>query len=103
MQESDVALQTMFDQYNEIASKTKFPNVNIYDGFAEDYSEYEFERTAVSNVMRQYLAPLQAGLVDDVDAAVAEFRQKVTEAGLETCREGFTEQWVAYCEEYNYQ
>lgn len=43
------------------------------------------------------------GLVDDVDAAVAEFRQKVTDAGLDVCREGFKEQWQAYCEEYNYQ
>lgn len=102
-QESDVALQAMFDKYNEIAQKTKFPNVNIYGGFTEDYTDYEFERTAVSNVMRQYLAPIQAGLVDDVDAAVAEFRQKVTDAGLQACRDGFIEQWTAYCEEYGYQ
>ena len=102
-QESDVALQAMFDKYNEIGAKSKFPNVNIYGGFTEDYSEYEFQRTAVSNVMRQYLAPIQAGLVNDVDAAVAEFRQKVTEAGLQDCRDGFTEQWTDYCREYGYQ
>ena len=53
--------------------------------------------------MRQYLAPLQAGLVDDVDAAVEEFRTKVTEAGLEKVREGFTSQWTAYCDEYGYK
>ena len=102
-QASDVDLQAMFDKYNEIAQKTKFPNVNIYGGFTEDYTEYEFQRTAVSNVMRQYLAPLQAGLVEDVDKAVEEFRQKVTEAGLQECRDGFTEQWADYCEEYGYQ
>ena len=61
------------------------------------------ERAAVSAVLRQYLAPLQAGLVDDVDAAVAEFRTKVTDAGLDVCREGFQEQWADYCAEYNYQ
>lgn len=93
----------MFDKYNEIASKTKFPNVNIYGGFTEDYSEYEFERTAVSNVMRQYLTPLQAGLVENVDTAVATFRAKVEKAGLQVCRDGFIEQWLAYCEEYGYQ
>lgn len=102
-QESDVDLQAMFDKYNEIAQKTKFPNVNIYGGFTEDYTDYEFERTAVSNVMRQYLAPIQAGLVDDVDAAIAEFRDKVKEAGLDACREGFTEQWLDYCAEYHYE
>lgn len=101
--QTDVALQEMFDKYAELGAKTKFPNTNIWDGFTEDYSEYDAERAAVATVMRQYLAPLQAGLVDDVDAAVAEFREKVTDAGLEVCREGLKEQWAAYCEEYNYQ
>ena len=102
-QKSDVDLQAMFDKYNEIAQKSKFPNVNIYGGFNEVYADYEFERTAVSNVMRQYLAPIQAGLVDDVEAAVAEFRQKVMDAGLQKCRDAFTEQWLDYCEEFGYQ
>lgn len=102
-QESDIILNEMFDKYEEIGAKTKFPNVDIYDGFSENYDAYAAERTAVSNVMRQYLAPLQAGLVDDVDAAVEEFRQKMTDAGIEVCREGFKEQWVAYCEEYGYK
>lgn len=101
--ETDVALQEMFDKYAVLGEQTKFPNINIWDGFTEDYTEYDAERAAVSAVMRQYLAPLQAGLVDDVDAAVAEFRQKVSDAGLDVCREGFEEQWQEYCEEYNYQ
>lgn len=102
-QESDIILNEMFDKYEAIGSKTKFPNTDIYNGFSENYDAYAAERTAVSNVMRQYLAPLQAGLVDDVDAAVEEFRQKMTDAGIETCREGFKEQWIAYCEEYGYK
>ena len=69
-QATDVALQEMFDKYAKLGEKTKFPNVNIYDGFSENYESYSAERSAVGNVMRQYLAPLQAGLVDDVDAAV---------------------------------
>lgn len=103
LQESDVVLQEMFDRYEAIGEKTKFPNVNIPGGFVEDYTEYETERTAVSNVIKQYLAPLQAGMVKDVDAAVAEFREKVTAAGLEKCQEGYTKQWLAYCEEYGYK
>ena len=102
-QSTDVALQAMFDKYAELGAKTKWPNVNIWDGFTEDYTEYSAERAAVANVLRQYLAPLQAGLVSDVDAAVEEFRAKMTDAGLEACREGFREQWADYCEEYNYQ
>lgn len=101
-QGTDKILQEMFNEYEKIGAKNKYPNVNIGDGFSEDYTAYQAERTAVSNVMRQYLAPLQAGLVDDVEAAVAEFLQKVDEAGLETCREGYIAQWEAYCAEYNY-
>lgn len=94
-QESDIILNEMFDKYEELGNQTKFPNIN--------YNAYAAERTAVSNVMKQYLAPLQAGLVDDVDAAIEEFRQKMTDAGIDVCREGFKEQWLAYCEEYGYK
>lgn len=103
LQESDVILNEMFDKYEKLGEKTKFPNVSIYAGFSENYEAYAAERTAVSNIMRQYLAPLQAGLVSDVDAAVEEFRQKMTDAGIDVCREGFKEQWAAYCEEYGYK
>lgn len=103
MQPTDVTLQAVFDRLNEVGSKTKFPNTDIYSGFTEDYDSYSAERTAVSNVMRQYLAPLQAGLVSDVDAAVEEFRTKVKDAGLDTVREAYTEQWKAYCDEYGYK
>ena len=102
-QQTDVELQKMFDTYAELGAKTKFPNVNIYDGFSENYESYSAERSAVSNVMRQYLAPIQAGLVDDVDAAIEEFRNKVTEAGIDKCREEYKKQWIAYCEEYDYK
>lgn len=93
----------MFDKYSELGAKTKFPNVNIFDGFSGNYDSYNAERTAVSNVMQQYLAPLQAGLVDDVDAAVEEFRVKMKDAGIDKCREEYTRQWKAYCEEYGYK
>lgn len=103
LQNTDVELENMFTKYKALGEKTKFPNVNIFDGFNENYEAYQAERAAVSNVMRQYLAPLQAGLVTDVDAAVAEFRQKLDEAGIKTVRDGYTEQWLAYCDEYGYK
>lgn len=101
-QESDALLNGMFDSYKTIGEKAKYPNLNLYAGFTEDYSEYQVERAAVSDVMRQYLAPLEAGFVEDVDAAVAEFLKKAEDAGLQTCRDAFTEQWLEYCEEYGY-
>lgn len=101
-QGTDLILNEMFAKYAEIGNKNKYPNVNIPAGFGEDYTEYQAERIAVSNVMSQYLAPIQAGLVEDVEASIEEFRTKVKEAGLDVCREGFKTQWEAYCSEYDY-
>lgn len=102
-QESDKLLNEMFSKYQQLGAKTKFPNINVYGNFTEDYTAYQVERGAVSDVMRQYLAPIQAGFVADVDAAVADFLQKADVAGLQTCRDGFTAQYKAYCEEYGYK
>ena len=87
----------------EIGSKTKFLNIDIFCGFTEDNTPYSTEYGAVSNVCDQYLKPLLVGTVDDVDAAVAQFRDKLKEAGIDACREGYKEQWIAYCEEYGYR
>lgn len=87
----------------EIGAKTKFPNTDIFGGFTEDNTPYSTEYGAVSNVCDQYLKPLLVGTVDDVDAAVAQFRDKLKEAGIDACREGYKEQWIAYCEEYGYK
>lgn len=102
MRQTDTIQQEMYAAYAEISAKNTYPNVNIGDGFSENYDAYQAERTAVSNVVAQYLSPLQAGLVDDVDAAVAEFLTNVNDAGLEVCRESYKQQWAAYCAEYGY-
>lgn len=82
-------LNSEFDTY-------RYPN--IWTGFDEDYTAYQAERAAVMNVQTQYLPAIEAGLVDDVDAAIDEFIQKMNEAGLEKVREGYTQQWLAYVE-----
>lgn len=71
---------------------------NIFTGFDEDYTEYQAQRAAVMNVQTQYLPAIQAGLVDDVDAAVEEFIQKMYDAGLKEVREAYKAQWLAYVE-----
>ena len=35
--------------------------------------------------------------------SIKQLRDKLTEAGVETCRENFKKQWLKYCEEYGYQ
>lgn len=58
------------------------------------------ELAAVNQVMQQYGAPINVGLVDDVDAAIAEYRAKLTTAGVEKLVDAIREQTVAYCEQH---
>ena len=92
-------LQEMFDSYEKNCEDKGTPSVDPYGGFSEDYSAYSAEKAALDDVTSEYLTPLQNGLVDDVDAAVETFREKVKAAGLDTVREGWTAQWQTYCEE----
>lgn len=96
-------LQDMFDYYGAIIEEKGTPSVEPAGGFSEDYSAYAAEKAAVEDVVSEYLKPLEAGTVEDVDAAVAVFREKVTAAGLEVVREGWKQQWLAYCGENGLQ
>ena len=75
-------LQEMFDSYEKNCEDKGTPSVDPYGGFSEDYSAYSAEKAALDDVTSEYLTPLQNGLVDDVDAAVETFREKVKAAGL---------------------
>jgi ABC-type sugar transport system, periplasmic component len=90
-------------QLKAVAEKTKFKGVNIYQGFAEDYSPYQAERAALGTVLTQYLAPIEAGLVPDVDEAVKTFMEKAKEAGLGKIQAEYIKQWKTYCVEHNYK
>ena len=96
--ESDIITNEISAKLDAIAAKTNTPYVNFVDGFSEDSSEYTAELAALLTVCAQYLTPIQAGLVDDVDAAIDEFLKKAEEAGLSKIQEGFSKQWIAYCE-----
>lgn len=100
--ESDAELTAIFGEMGQIAAKTKTPDIDIFTGFVEDTAPYSAELAALSTVMTQYLAPIQAGLVPDVDKAIDEFLEKADQAGLAKIQEEYTKQWKAYCEEYGY-
>lgn len=70
-----------------------------YLGFAEDYTSYQAEKAALEQVEKQYLYPLYAGLVDDVEGGMKLFMEKAKQAGLEKIQAEFTKQWLAYVEE----
>lgn len=101
--ESDVMKNELIKQLGSISEKTKFPNIDIFGGFAENYDEYQTEKTAVQSVTEEYLLPLSAGLVSDVEKGVAEFLEKVNNANVEVCRENYIKQWLAYCEQQGYK
>lgn len=99
----DTAYQDLIDTYKAAAESSKWRGKAITVGFNEDYSSYEIERANLNSVIAQYLTPIQAGLVDDVEASIEEFLKQADAAGLKTIQEKFKEQWIAHCEEYGYK
>jgi putative aldouronate transport system substrate-binding protein len=69
---------------------------DIFTGFAEDYSSYQAERAALEQVEKQYLYPLQAGLVADVEAGMKTFMDKAKAAELDKVQAEYKKQWLAY-------
>jgi putative aldouronate transport system substrate-binding protein len=80
----------MYEKFEKVAG------VNYIGGFQEDYSDYQTERAALGAVMTQYLQPLHAGLVDDVDKAVDVFLEQAKLAGLEAIQAKYSEQWLEH-------
>lgn len=69
---------------------------NQYGAVTLDYADVQPELAAVNQVMQQYGLPIEVGLVADVDAAVAEYRQKLTEAGVDKLVASIRDQVMAY-------
>ena len=90
-------------ELSQIAHTTKYPDVDIYSGFVEEYDDYAAERAALQAVMIQYLAPIQAGLVEDVDMAIDDFLKEAKEAGLSKIQKAYAAQWTAYCKKRGYK
>ncbi|KQO15332.1 extracellular solute-binding protein [Paenibacillus sp. Leaf72] len=88
-------VKAIFDELDKIQVPDKF------NGFAEDYSSYQAERAALEQVEKQYLFPLQAGLVDNIEEGLKTFMDKAKQAGLEKIQAEYMKQWQAYVTEKN--
>ncbi|MEK3951319.1 extracellular solute-binding protein [Paenibacillus sp. FSL H7-0703] len=89
-----------FDRVKKIfAELDKIQKPDLFTGFAEDYTTYQAEKAALEQVEKQYLYPLQAGLIDNVDQGLQTFLQKANQAGLEKIQTEYTKQWEAYVKE----
>ena len=73
---------------------------NKYGTVIIDYSSVQPELAAVTQVMQQYGAPINVGLVDDVDAAIEEYRAKLQSAGVDKLVEVIRDQTMAYTESH---
>ncbi len=100
--ESSEKLNSINEKLAEQAANCGYPQVDFLSGFLEDYSAYSAERAALVSVLVEYLTPLQAGMVKDVDAAIEEFLEKAETAGLSKIQNAYKDQWAAYCKEYGY-
>jgi putative aldouronate transport system substrate-binding protein len=86
-------------EYEPIKEKLReYEGPNKYGGFIEDTTPYQTERAALMNVATQYLVPIQAGMVNDVDAAVDEFIRQAERAGMDKLHAEYIKQWIAYVE-----
>jgi putative aldouronate transport system substrate-binding protein len=86
-------IQAIFDELDKIQKP------DIFTGFAEDYTSYQAERAALEQVQTQYLLPVIAGQVDDVEAGLKTFMDKAKQAGLEKIQDSYKQQWQTYLQE----
>ncbi len=86
-------VKAIFDELDKIQVPDKFT------GFAEDYTSYQVERAALEQVEKQYLFPLIAGVVKDVEGGLKTFMEKANQAGLEKIQAEYKKQWLQYVQE----
>ncbi|MCL2055795.1 MAG: extracellular solute-binding protein [Oscillospiraceae bacterium] len=102
LREADVYRNAFMERLDAVSLTTKYPRVNIGQGFAEDYESYEAERIALRGIMTEYLGPIQAGFVDNIEGSIADFLQRAENVGLSKIQDEWTKQWLAYCNEFGY-
>ncbi|WP_442953115.1 extracellular solute-binding protein [Paenibacillus sp. Soil750] len=88
-------VKKIFTDLDKIATPDK------YTGFAEDYTSYQAERAALEQVEKQYLYPLEAGLVADVEGGLKTFMEKAKVAGLDKIQAEYKKQWLEYVKSQN--
>lgn len=86
-------VKAIFSELDKIEKPDKFT------GFAEDWTPYQAEKAALEQVEKQYLGPLNVGLVPDVEAGLNKFMEKAKQAGLEKIQEEYKKQWLQYVNE----
>ncbi|MGZ9583803.1 extracellular solute-binding protein [Paenibacillus marinisediminis] len=94
----DKTYQAVLDMFTEL---DKIAKPNIFQGFGEDWTSYQAERAALLQVEKQYLYPLNDGLVEDVEGGLKLFMEKAKQAGLDKIQAEYSKQWLQYLDDSN--
>ena len=82
--------EDLIDWLSSIETLNKFGAVSL------DYSDVQAELAAVNQVVQQYGYPINIGIVDNVDAAIAEYRKQLKIAGIDRLQEVVAQQMEEY-------
>ncbi len=82
--------EDLLDYLKSVEVSNKFGAVTI------DYSNVQAELAAVNQVVQQYGYPINIGIVEDVDAAIKEYRNQLKAAGIDVLLAEVTSQMEAY-------
>lgn len=69
---------------------------HIYDGFTFNNANVSSQAAAVETVLDQYYTPLVLGMAGDVDAAIAELRKQLDNAGIQSVYDEIKKQAESY-------
>lgn len=84
------------DMYKKICDGVNTAPANTLTGFCPDLSELQNEIAACSSIVPEYAYALHRGDVEDVDAAIAEYREAMEKMGIRTIIEELQRQVDAY-------
>ncbi len=90
-------VKKIFEELDQIQTPDRF------SAFVEDYFSYQAERAALEQVERQYMYPLLAGQVEDIEDGLKTFMEKAKQAGLDKVQEAYKQQWLQYLSEQGIQ
>lgn len=89
----------IWEGYDDLMNYLKSVEVlNKFGSVSLDYSDVQVELAAVNQVVQQYGLPINIGIVEDVDSAIAEYRKQLKAAGIDKLLAEVSRQMEAYYE-----
>lgn len=92
----------VWEGYDDLMSYLKSIEVlNKFGSVSLDYSNVQAEFAAVNQVVQQYGLPINIGIVEDVDAAITEYRKQLKAAGIDVLLKEISNQMETYYKRNN--